>query len=219
MPFQASNRKVHLARDMTIRFPAAQAGLWVEFVRGAGLVHPETGAPRAGEAARVIFTGLLLPGQPVRFQAAVALHRNAVLLLSGLLAQSTSRLQGALLTLLGRDFPLTPSERVAFADVAQSRGGHGGRKSRAESLGPDPARVHIALDGWLFDGLTSYLASRGQVDHAAQGLREILLAATHRAEARKLLQTYGRAAATLRTALERAIDRAVDGLADEIQSL
>ncbi len=216
MGFQPSkDRAFPLSRDMTIRFPAAQAGLFTDFVQSTGLVH-ETGTPRTGEGARVVLIASLYPARPARFHLAVALQRNAVFLLSGLLARSTANLRDALLAMLARDSPLTAVERAAFTEVALAQPPRG---TRSASKGPDPARLHLTLDGWLFDRLQANLLATGQADHAPAALRATLLRATQSAAMRRLLVSYGAQATKLRASLEAASEKAIAALADEIMEL
>lgn len=200
MPFARRPRETKLKREMTIRLPVEDYRRFLGFVSGAGLVYRETGEPRSAEAARVLLTSIALADQPLTVRVAAALYRNSNLLLYGLLAAIPNQIREAIGSAVVSSTGLRRVDRKAFVDavVAPRRG------TRKQAIG-DVERLHLTLDGWLYDWTASWLERAGREQDAVPALRSLLVNEGLSDVHAETLVAYARVADRIRASLVSAV--------------
>lgn len=169
MPKKKSPRKHPVRRDMTFRL-GDRYEEFVDLVVKAGLVRPD-GTPRSAEATRVLLLSSFLGHLPAPIRVAAAVHANATLILSGLLASVPYQLRQDLLEAVTERVDLSGSDLEAFLELVEDSHGPG----RAPAERPDTARVHVVFDGWLYRDVRGWLRDTGQQDTASTAIRGRLL--------------------------------------------
>ena len=200
---------VVLRREMTIRLPVGLRATLDEAIVAAKLVGG-VGGIRTAEAVRVLLTAAVLRSYPVDVRVAAALLVNSHMLFSGATVQAVHGLRNEIRESAAR---LTGVDAGLLAELTTEP-----ESKKKESKGPpDRLRVHLKLDGWLYDSLFSLLQAGGAGNNAAEGIRTILTSGLDRQV--NVLERYGQRAGRLRAALLAIVEGARGAMAGEIEKI
>lgn len=200
---------VPLRRDMTVRLPDVLRTALDTEISEAKLVSSSSGT-RTAEAVRVLLTAAVLRDHPAEVQVAAALLVNAHMLLSGETGKVVHGLRDAIRDSAAR---LTEANAKLLAQLTEEPV----HEERKREKPPDRSRVHLKIDGWLYDSLFVLLQRMKMTDDAAEGIRRILVSELDQQTG--VLLEYGEHAGRLRKLMLGIVEWARGVMSGKIEKI